>query len=178
LAKIDSSFQNLVLSLVLVVLFNNVYYPITVASQEPFEKPTIGTSVQLMVDSPPNVLSGTVEDIKITLKNPEKSSIIVKGIEYRFNDFDSDNLYVSKKVLEIELWDTYETMLQMRIPEIYQVDKIAETDIPVSCTFIVHYEKNGVKECAYISYNMYLYDRFLDTENTERLHNNEPVAIT
>jgi hypothetical protein len=176
--KIDSSLQNLVISLILVILFNGVYYPIITTPQEPSESPVLDSDIQLMVESPSNVLSGTMEDIKIMMKNPEGANIIVTGIEYRFNDYDLENIYTEKTTLDIKLWDYYETTIKMRIPETYQLDKIAETDIPVTCTVVVHYEENGVKEWTYTSYNMRLYDRFLDTENTERLFNNEPIAIT
>ncbi|MCW4014412.1 MAG: hypothetical protein NWF07_15695 [Candidatus Bathyarchaeota archaeon] len=176
--KIDSSLQNLILSVVLVILFNTVYYPIISTPQEPTEPIVIDSDIQLMIESPTNVLSGTVADVKIMMSNPEGANIVVKGIEYRFNDHDSEKIHTQKTTLNIELWDQHETIIQLRIPEIYQLDKIAETDIPVTCTIIVRYEENGAEEWMYTSYNMRIYDRFLDTENTERLFNNEPIAIT
>lgn len=176
--KIDPSLQNLVVSLLLVFLFSEVYYPIVISPVEPVTPPAINSDIQVLVESPSNVLSGTTADIKIIMNNPERLNIVVKGIEYRFSDNDYDNIYVSKTSLDFELWDHHETMLQIRIPEIYQLDKIAETDIPVSCTVVVQYEHDGVEEWTYTSYNMNIYDRFLETENTEREFNNEPVAIT
>ncbi len=178
MVKIDSSLQNLVISLVLVILFNGIYYPIIATPIEQVENPVLDSDIQLMVDSPPNVLSGTFTDIKIIMNNQRGTNIVVKGIEHSFHDSDSDMIYTVKTSLDFELWDYYETTIQLRVPESYQLDKIAETDIPVMCTVIVRYEENGVEEWVYTSYNMQLFDRFLDTENTERLFNNEPIAIT
>lgn len=179
--KLTSKVHNLFIICLLIFLFNQVYYPIISPRNSVNEKQRIVPNysvIGVIVETPINVLSGTVADIKIKMSNPNYGNIIIKDIIYTFSDYDSDTLYTSKIMCELALHDSYETNLQVRMPEVYQLYRISETDVPLTCTVAVRFTENGVEEWVYTSYNIRVFDRFLDTENTERIFNSEPMAIT
>ena len=178
--KRRTSLQNLVIIGFLLILFNQVYHP-TIITDVTVDTPrTIANHEDIMVtvETPINVLSGTVADIKVIMNNPKKMNIIIKSIEFSYGDFDMSTLYKSSSIYEFELHDSYEAYLQVPIPEIYQLYRVSETDIPLSCTVAIRYTEDGLEQWDYTGYNMQVLDRFLDTENTERTSNGEPVAIT
>jgi len=179
LLKKRTPIKNFVIIGFLLILFNQTYHPAILTGV--IETPrTVSNHIDIMVtvETPTNVLSGTMADIKVIMNNPKKMNIIIKSIEFSYGDYDMSTLYKSSSMYELELHDSYEAYLQVPIPEIYQLYRVSETDIPLSCTVAIRYCEDGVEEWTYTSYNMQVFDRFLDTENTERVFNGEPVAIT
>ena len=164
----------------LLILFNQVYHS-TIMTDLTVDTPRMIVNhedVMVIVETPINVLSGTMADIKVIMNNPKKMNIIIKSIEFSYGDYGMSALYKTSSMHELVLHDSYEAYLQVPIPEIYQLYRISETDIPLSCTVAIRYAEDGVEEWTYTSYNIQVFDRFLDTENTERVFNGEPVAIT
>lgn len=172
---------NLIIISLIVFLFSTVYNPIISSQADLPVNPNIsenGQDIDLIIESPTNVLSGTVEDLKIIMNKKTQRNIVIKAIDLSYIDYDSHVLYKTSTAYDFTLQDRYEETIHLRIPETYQLDKIAETDIPLDCTLVVYYEDDGFDYCLYTSINMRVYDRFLENENAERRHNNEPEAIT
>ena len=178
LIKRRSSLQNLVILGFLLILVNQIYQPVVQNAGDSPRTIVDQNDIMVSVETPTNVLSGTMADIKIIMNNPKKMAIIIKSIEFSYGDYDTSTLYKSNIMYELELHDSYEQSLRVPIPEIYQLYRISETDIPISCTVAIRYTEGGVEQWTYTSYNMQIFDRFLDTENTERVFNGEPAAIT
>jgi len=172
---------NLIIICLLVFFFNTSFFPIISTHEEVLETPSISENsqdIEVIIESPTNVLSGTVEDLNIIMTKKNQGNIVIKGIDLSYINTYNDVIYKTRTTYDFTLQDRYEETIHLRIPETYQLEKIAETDIPLECTFVVYYEADGVDDCLYTSVHMRVYDRFLENENTERRSNNEPAAIT
>lgn len=172
---------NLIIISMVVFVFNAVYFPIISTREEATEAPRItenNLDIDILVESQTNVLSGTIEDLKIIMNKKNQGNIVIKGIDLSYSDTDNHVIYRAKTSYDFTLQDRYEETIHLQIPETYQLDKVAETDIPLDCTLVIYYEDDGIEECIYTSLNMRVFDSFLEQENTERVFNNEPVAIT